>query len=175
MTGGADPTRVVVGVGARGGVSAEEVCALVEGALRGAGLPRAAVTALATVDARSAEAGLLGAAERFGVPLLGYPAGVLAGVPVPHPSARVRSATGTPSVAEAAALAGGGRLLVSKTVSARATCAVATAPGPEAPSPAGPAPVAAPAAVPAPGAGAAAAGGAEGAALVDLAVKVTGR
>jgi cobalt-precorrin 5A hydrolase/precorrin-3B C17-methyltransferase len=46
-------------------------------------------------------------------------------VPVPHPSAVVQAAVGTPSVAEAAALAGGGELAVPKTKSARATVAVA--------------------------------------------------
>ncbi|MGG8405584.1 cobalamin biosynthesis protein, partial [Streptomyces sp. 12297] len=93
MTGhisGAAPARVVVGVGARTGVSVDEVCALVEVALSGAGLPRSAVTALATVEGKAGEAGIVGAAERFGVPLVSYGAGVLAGIAVPHPSAEVR-------------------------------------------------------------------------------------
>ncbi|MCB5168141.1 Rv2231c family pyridoxal phosphate-dependent protein CobC [Streptomyces bambusae] len=131
MTGlisGAAPARVVVGVGARRGVSADEVCALVADALSGAGLPRSAVTALATVEAKAGEAGIVGAAERFGVPLVTYGPERLAGVAVPHPSDGVRAAAGTASVAEAAALAGGGRLLVPKTRSAGATCAVALAP-----------------------------------------------
>ncbi|MFE0604909.1 Rv2231c family pyridoxal phosphate-dependent protein CobC [Streptomyces sp. NPDC058892] len=120
-------TRLVVGVGGRAGVSVEEVCALVEETLRGAGLAEAAVTALATVDSKAAEAGITGAAERFGVPVLGYPAARLAAVTVPHPSEAVRDATGTPSVAEAAALVAGGELLVPKRRSLSATCAVATA------------------------------------------------
>ncbi|MGP3685160.1 Rv2231c family pyridoxal phosphate-dependent protein CobC [Streptomyces sp. IBSNAI002] len=119
-------TQLVVGVGGRAGVSVAEVCALVEETLRGAGLASAAVTALATVESKAAEAGLTGAAERFGVPLIGYPAAQLAAITVPHPSEAVRSATGAPSVAEAAALAGGGELLVPKRRSVAATCAVAT-------------------------------------------------
>ncbi|GGZ79526.1 Rv2231c family pyridoxal phosphate-dependent protein CobC [Streptomyces subrutilus] len=125
---GEHATRLVVGVGGRAGVSVAEVCALVEETLREAGLAVGAVTALATVESKAAEAGLAGAAERFGVPLLGYAADELAALAVPHPSTAARAATGTPSVAEAAALATGGELLVPKRRSAAATCAVATAP-----------------------------------------------
>ncbi|UQX04910.1 Rv2231c family pyridoxal phosphate-dependent protein CobC [Streptomyces sp. RerS4] len=121
-------TRLVVGVGGRAGVSVAEVCALVEETLRGAGLSAEAVTALATVAAKTREPGLAGAAKRFGVPLVGYPAEELAGIRVPHPSGVVRDAAGTASVAEAAALAGGGELLVPKRRSVAATCAVASAP-----------------------------------------------
>ncbi|MGW6941273.1 Rv2231c family pyridoxal phosphate-dependent protein CobC [Streptomyces xanthophaeus] len=118
--------QLVVGVGGRAGVSVAEVCALVEETLRGAGLPSEAVTALATVESKAGEPGITGAAERFGVPLLSYPAEELASVVVPHPSETAREAAGTPSVAEAAALAGGGELLVPKRRSVAATCAVAT-------------------------------------------------
>ncbi|MEU9253186.1 Rv2231c family pyridoxal phosphate-dependent protein CobC [Streptomyces sp. NPDC048270] len=120
-------TQLVVGVGGRAGVSVAEVCALVEETLRGAGLASEAVKALATVDSKAQEAGLTGAAKRFGVPLIGYPAEQLASIDVPHPSEAVRTSAGTPSVAEAAALAGGGELLVPKRRSMAATCAVATA------------------------------------------------
>ncbi|MDJ0381304.1 Rv2231c family pyridoxal phosphate-dependent protein CobC [Streptomyces sp. G-G2] len=119
--------RVVVGIGGRAGVSAAEVRALVEETLRDAGLPLASVAALATVESKAAEAGISGAAEGFGVPLLTYGAQQLARIAVPHPSEAARNAAGTPSVAEAAALAGGGELLVPKRKSAAATCAVARA------------------------------------------------
>lgn len=120
-------TQLVVGVGGRAGVSVAEVCALVEETLRGAGLASESVTALATVESKVLEAGIAGAAERFGVPLLSYSAELLASIPVPHPSDAAREAAGTASVAEAAALAGGGELLVPKRRSVAATCAVATA------------------------------------------------
>ncbi|MBW5485637.1 Rv2231c family pyridoxal phosphate-dependent protein CobC [Streptomyces bambusae] len=124
--------QVVVGVGARAGVDADEVCALVEETLRAAGLPVGAVSALATVESKAGEAGMAAAAERFGVPLLSYCAEELARVAVPHPSDAVREAVGSASVAEAAALAGsgGGRLLVAKRKSAAVTCAVAGVPDP---------------------------------------------
>ncbi|GAB3317547.1 hypothetical protein GCM10027451_35520 [Geodermatophilus aquaeductus] len=112
---------VTVGVGAVPGVSAGEVLAAVDAVLPAG----ARVTALATLDARAAEPGLAGAAAARGWPLTGHAAAVLAAVPVPTPSARVAAAVGTASVAEAAALLGGARLVVGKTVHGRVTVAVA--------------------------------------------------
>ncbi|MFS4094678.1 precorrin-3B C(17)-methyltransferase [Streptomyces sp. AF1A] len=123
------PPTLVVGVGASRGAPVEEVLGLVEGALRDAGLSPRSVAELATVDAKSEEPGLVAAAERLGVPLVTYPAGELAAIEVPHPSAAPLAAVGTPSVAEAAALARGGELLVPKRKSAMATCAVVRRPG----------------------------------------------
>ncbi|GAA2766114.1 precorrin-3B C(17)-methyltransferase [Streptomyces paradoxus] len=127
------PPTLVVGVGASKGAPAEEVLGLVEGALREAGLSVASVAELATVDAKAEEAGIVEAAQRLGVPLVTYSAGELAGVDVPNPSDAPLAAVGTPSVAEAAALVGGGELLVPKRKSAAspamATCAVVRRPG----------------------------------------------
>ncbi|MER7959865.1 Rv2231c family pyridoxal phosphate-dependent protein CobC [Streptomyces sp. NPDC096030] len=117
-----------VGVGARSGVSVDEVVGLVMEALREAGLTGSDVTALATLEARAAEPGIAGAAGRLGVPLRAYGAEELAAVSVPHPSRAPLSATGTASVAEAAALlaaGAGAALLVPKRKSARVTCAIA--------------------------------------------------
>lgn len=128
------PPSLVVGVGASKGAPAEEVHGLVLDALAGAGLSPSSVAALATVDAKAGEPGVLAAAERLGVPLRTYPAEELAAVRVPNPSDAPLVALGTPSVAEAAALAGGGELLVPKRKSApagraaMATCAVVRRP-----------------------------------------------
>ncbi|TFV54190.1 cobalamin biosynthesis protein [Geodermatophilus sp. DF01-2] len=112
----------VVGVGARPGVSAEEVLAAVDAVLpAGADDVR-----LATLDARSVESGLVDAAASRGWPLTGHPAAALAAIRVPAPSERVAAVVGTPSVAEAAALLGGGTLLVGRTVVGRVTVAVAS-------------------------------------------------
>jgi cobalt-precorrin 5A hydrolase len=112
----------VVGIGARPGVTANKVLAAVD-----AVLPAGTTgVRLATLDARAAEPGLASAAAARGWPLTGHPAAALAAVPVPAPSARVAAAVGTPSVAEAAALLGGGTLLVGRTVVGRVTVAVAT-------------------------------------------------
>ncbi|MFJ8153354.1 precorrin-3B C(17)-methyltransferase [Streptomyces sp. NPDC094468] len=126
------PPSLVVGVGASKGAPADEVYALVEGALRDAGLSPRSVAELATVDAKAEEPGIVAAAARLGVPLVTYAAEELARVPVPHPSKAPLAAVGTPSVAEAAALLRGGELLVPKTKSAArpamATCAVVRRP-----------------------------------------------
>jgi cobalamin biosynthesis protein CbiG len=111
-----------VGIGAVSGVTAEEVLAAVDAVLpAGADDVR-----LATLDARAAEPGLAAAAARRGWPLTAHPASSLAGVDVPTPSERVLVRVGTPSVAEAAALLGGGSLVVPKTVVGRVTVAVAS-------------------------------------------------
>ncbi|MFJ2610163.1 precorrin-3B C(17)-methyltransferase [Streptomyces sp. NPDC087425] len=127
------PPTLVVGVGASKGAPVDEVLDLIGTALREAGLSARSVGQLATVDAKSEEPGIVAAAERLGVPLVTYAAEELAGVEVPNPSAAPLAAVGTPSVAEAAALAGGGELLVPKrksaAVPAMATCAVVRRPG----------------------------------------------
>lgn len=111
------PPSLVVGVGASRGAGVDEVLGVIEDALDDAGLSPRSVTALATVDAKAGEPGLLAAAERLGVPLRTFPAAELAAVDVPTPSAAPLAAVGTPSVAEAAALTGAGpgaELLVRK-------------------------------------------------------------
>ncbi|PWG11236.1 precorrin-3B C(17)-methyltransferase [Streptomyces sp. V2] len=126
------PPSLVVGVGASKGAPVDEVLSVIEDALRDAGLSARSVARLATVDAKSEEPGILEAAARLGVPVVTYSAGELAGVEVPNPSDAPLAAVGTPSVAEAAALAGGGELLVPKRKSAgspaMATCAVVRRP-----------------------------------------------
>ncbi|KPI30434.1 precorrin-3B C17-methyltransferase [Actinobacteria bacterium OV320] len=130
------PPSLVVGVGASSGAPADEVLDLVEGVLREAGLSVRSLAELATVDAKADEPGIVGAARRLGVPVVTYSAEELAGVEVPNPSDAPLAAVGTPSVAEAAALIGGGELLVPKRKSERAdgrpamaTCAVVRRPG----------------------------------------------
>ncbi|MFJ4803582.1 precorrin-3B C(17)-methyltransferase [Streptomyces murinus] len=122
------PPSLVVGVGASRGAPVDEVLGLIQETLREAGLSPRSVAELATVDAKSKEPGILGAAGRLGVPVVTYSAEELAAVEVPNPSAAPLAAVGTPSVAEAAALLGGGELLVPKRKSdaspAMATCAV---------------------------------------------------
>ncbi|MFF1544505.1 precorrin-3B C(17)-methyltransferase [Streptomyces sp. NPDC058291] len=129
------PPSLVAGVGASRGVPADEVLDLVLGALRDAGLSARSLAELATVDAKRDEPGIVEAAARLGVPVVTYPAEELTRVDVPNPSDAPLAAVGTPSVAEASALARGGELLVPKRKSARAdghasmaTCAVVRRP-----------------------------------------------
>ena len=119
------PPSLVVGVGCSRGATAEEILELVDATLAGAGLYGECVAALATVEAKRDEPGLLDAAVRRGWPLECFAADRLALVPVPNPSEAARAAVGTPSVAEAAALSAGCTLVVPKCRSARVTAAVA--------------------------------------------------
>lgn len=129
---------IVAGVGCSRGCSTDELLGLVDACLREAGLARAAVGALATVDRRADELGILGAARTGGWLLRTFPAAALARVAVPTPSALVAAHVGTPSVAEASALlaAPGGALVLTKRRSAAATCALARSVAPEVPCPA---------------------------------------
>lgn len=68
-TGSEARRRVVVGVGARRGVSEAQVMAVVDEALAVAGKGRCDVRCLATIDLKREEPGILAAAERLGVPV----------------------------------------------------------------------------------------------------------
>ncbi len=119
---------LAAGIGCSRGASAVEILTLLESSLLEAGLSVKSVAALASVEAKSDEAGLLEAAEELGVPICFYSARELADVGVPNPSPVVESAVGTPSVAEAAVLVSGATLLLEKRKSAMATVAVGRLP-----------------------------------------------
>jgi histidinol-phosphate aminotransferase len=137
----ADPAQqpepmLVAGMGASFGVSVEEARALLDLALDQLGLSPSALTAIATVDSKAREQGLVELAAALDVPLVLHSAAELARVAVPHPSPAVEAALATPSVAEAAALLGvpgwraahpgsAAELLIGKTASPRATVAIA--------------------------------------------------
>ena len=118
------PASLGLGVGASAGAPAVEVAALVDVALADADLARSSVVAVATIDLKAEEPGIVA----LGWPLHTFPAAALRAVEVPNPSAVVAGAVGTPSVAEAAALLAAGpgaELVVAKRASAHATVAVA--------------------------------------------------
>ncbi len=119
------PPSLVIGVGASRGVSPDEVTALIDATLASADLSAASVTAVATVEAKATEAGIVAAARQRGWPVIAHPSARLASVPVPSPSDAALAAVGTPSVAEAAALVSADDLVVPKRKSAMATVAVA--------------------------------------------------
>lgn len=68
-TGSEARRRLILGVGARRGVGVDQVLAAVDEALAAAGATRDDVRALATIDLKRDEAGILQAAERLGVPV----------------------------------------------------------------------------------------------------------
>jgi cobalt-precorrin 5A hydrolase/precorrin-3B C17-methyltransferase len=124
------PPSLVAGVGSSRGVAPAEVRMLLEETLAEAGLADASVSCVATLDRKASEAGIVA----LGLPLRAFPAEVLAPYDVPSPSDVVAATVGTPSVAEAAALAAAGpgaELIVPKRRSAMATVAVARRAGPE--------------------------------------------
>ena len=92
----------------RPGAAAEVLGRAVGLALAEVGAGRGDVRALATIDRRAAESGVRELAAVHGWELISVSAAELGAQAVPHGSARVAAAVGTPSVAEAAALAAGG-------------------------------------------------------------------
>ncbi|MCP2256862.1 cobalt-precorrin 5A hydrolase / precorrin-3B C17-methyltransferase [Streptoalloteichus tenebrarius] len=111
------PRTLVVGVGSSTGVATGAVTSALSLVESEHGFDLGAVRAFATIDTKAAERGILEAVEDHGfwntdteLPLLRYPAAVLSEVDVPNPDEAVRARTGTPSVAEAAALRGAAEL-----------------------------------------------------------------
>lgn len=123
------PRRLVLGLGCATGATPEEAEKLALEALRAAGLARAGVRRVATIDRRRDHGAARHLCELLGAELVAYAPSELDAVPVPSGSELVRAAVGTASVAEAAALlASGGRLLVPKRAGRAVTVAVAEAP-----------------------------------------------
>lgn len=122
-------SAVVVGLGCRKGAPAPSIVALVREAL--SRLPQApdAITLYSSAR-KSGEAGLHDAAAALGYPLVLLDDAELSAVEsrIVTRSAKVRAAIGLDSVAEAAALAGGGpraHILVARMTSSDAACAIA--------------------------------------------------
>ncbi|HEY6690267.1 MAG TPA: precorrin-3B C(17)-methyltransferase [Rubrobacter sp.] len=122
------PPSLVAGVGCSRGAGVEEILDLLRRSLADAGLTEKSVAALASIDVKRNEAGLLQAAEKLDVPIHFHPAEVLRTVEAPNPSELVREAVGTPSVAEAAAVSSGAELVLEKRKSANATVAIGRLP-----------------------------------------------
>jgi len=124
------PPCLVAGVGCRRAADPVEVVAGVRTALARGGWSELSLAAVATVDAKAEEPALHRLSKELGLPLRVFPAEELESVRVPTPSERVRRAVGTPSVAEAAALAAapGSRLVLPKVKGATWTLALAIRP-----------------------------------------------
>jgi cobalt-precorrin 5A hydrolase / precorrin-3B C17-methyltransferase len=118
------PPSLVAGVGCSKGAGAEEMLDLLRRALLEAGLTVKSVAALASIDVKRDEAGLLEAAERLDVQIHFHSAQALRAVEAPNPSEVVREAVGTPSVAEAAVISSGAELVLEKRKSANVTVAI---------------------------------------------------
>lgn len=122
------PRSLVVGMGCNRGTGVDALEALLGATLAGAGLARASVACLCSVDAKADEEGLTALAGRLGVPYETFPADALAAIDVPNPGEAPERAVGTPSVAEASVLARGADLVVPKHKTRDATCAIGRVP-----------------------------------------------
>ncbi len=122
------PRSLIVGVGCSRGARVGEILGLIHSSLAETRLSEKSITSLASIAAKSDEAGLLEAAEELGAPLRFYTAEELSAMEAPNPSTTVEGAVGTPSVAEASVLASGAELVVEKRKSENATVAVGRLP-----------------------------------------------
>ena len=121
------PKCLVAGIGCNRGTDTKEILNLLYQTFDKNELALKSLRAIATIEAKKEEAGLIQAALRLGVELLFFNKNELATVSAPNPSSLVESYMGVGSVCEAAAIlaTGRGRLIVPKIKSKNATIAVA--------------------------------------------------
>ncbi len=120
------PRVVRLGIGCRRGTAREAIAGAVRAVLEECGVHPWAVKAAASIDLKRDEPGLLAYAREAGVPLEFYTAEEMQQVEGTFtPSAFVKSVTGVDNVCERAALAGGGQLIIGKTVQSGVTVAAA--------------------------------------------------
>ncbi|WP_158845770.1 cobalamin biosynthesis protein [Streptomyces sp. NRRL WC-3742] len=123
------PRTLILGIGASSSADPTEAMPLLMATLKATGYLRDAIGRIATVEGKGDHPVVSWVSRCLNVPVEEHPAQELARLTVPNPSEAAAEAVGTPSVAEAAALAssGGGRLLVPKRKSAGTTIAIARA------------------------------------------------
>jgi len=96
--------ELAVGIGCDRGVALATLETALTGALRQCRQCAEQIRFIASIELKRDEMALLQLAAGYARPLLFYPAAELAQVAVPNPSETVRRYTGTPAVAEAAAI-----------------------------------------------------------------------
>jgi precorrin-4/cobalt-precorrin-4 C11-methyltransferase len=127
------PRCLCVGIGCRRGVSREEIQAALAQVMARHNLACDSLAALASVELKADEGGLLEAAKKLGLPLEFFAASVLNETHVPNPSERVREKIGVRSVCEAASIQAAlkmspkAQLIVPKTISGNVTVAICLA------------------------------------------------
>jgi cobalt-precorrin 5A hydrolase len=128
-----DQAMIAAGIGCKRGAPASDIETAIRAALARAQIGPDVLAVIATIHAKRAEAGILAAAEKFGVSLIVVPELQLAAASgrVETHSERVAALAGVGSVAEAAALAAAGpegKLIVPRLIVGAATCALAASP-----------------------------------------------
>jgi cobalt-precorrin 5A hydrolase/precorrin-3B C17-methyltransferase len=126
------PQVLALGIGCERGAQAEEVIELAETVLKESGFARQALAGVFSIDVKADEAAVHAAAKHFGVPARFFDAATLeAETPrLANPSGVVFAEVGCHGVSEGAALAAvgaGGKLVVEKRKTSRATAALAQA------------------------------------------------
>ncbi len=129
------PATLALGIGCERGTQAAELEALLDETLKVSNLARQSLAGIFSLDLKADEAAIHALAEALRIPARFFTMETLKRETprLRHPSARVENAVGVPGVAEAAALAAagaGGRLIVPKRKSRRATLAISEAPSP---------------------------------------------
>ncbi|WP_319583145.1 cobalt-precorrin 5A hydrolase [uncultured Pseudodesulfovibrio sp.] len=121
------PRVLHLGIGCRRDITTYEILDHVYMVFKKYGFSMESIASVGSVEAKRDEAGLLEAAEEFGVEPVFYSTAQLAAVDAPTPSDRVQAHMGVPSVAEASALLAshGGELVVTKEKTNTVTLAVA--------------------------------------------------
>jgi cobalt-precorrin 5A hydrolase / precorrin-3B C17-methyltransferase len=99
------PRVLWVGIGCERGTTQSLIAEAVQQAMHQNGLAIEAIAGVATLDLKEDEPGLLEFCQINNLPLTCFSAAKLQNIVVPNPSSIVDAAVGTPSVAEAAALA----------------------------------------------------------------------
>lgn len=134
MSGQSTTPTFIVGLGCQRGCPASLLLELIEQSLQAEGLALDAITALASLEQKRAEPGLLALAEQLGLPLVFFSAAELAGFEpqLSHRSAIAFAHTGCYGVAESCALAlvrqlsgHTGELLITRQKNPQATFALA--------------------------------------------------
>lgn len=124
------PKVIVLGIGCNRGTSAEEIEAVIRETLDELRFSLKSVKAVATIDLKKDEAGLLAVCEKFGWPLVWYTPEELNQVKLEEPSETVFKYTGAYGVSEPAAklYAGVDKLVLTKKKSGNTTISVALMP-----------------------------------------------
>ncbi|MBP3751054.1 MAG: cobalt-precorrin 5A hydrolase [Pyramidobacter sp.] len=124
------PRVLVLGVGCKRGTTMDILKSSLDDFLAGAGVSPLSLCAVASIDLKKDEAGLIGLADSLGVPFVTYSAAELAATAGRFtPSERVKSVTGVDNVCERAAVrCSGGALVRSKTLYPGVTMALARKP-----------------------------------------------
>ncbi len=123
------PKKLVLGIGCNRGTTKEKILEVIEESFQEADLSVLSIKAIATVDIKKHERGIIELAKELKVPVLFFSKEELKDIKVPNPSNLTQKHIGIKSVCEAAAILGAnqGPLILTKKKTKDVTIAVAVA------------------------------------------------